>query len=65
MTVREAFEIINQLRFELEMYRTLIGQDPYHSDFDLARRKMKEIKKEIFRLEELIYNQELEDQVDE
>lgn len=65
MTVKEAFEIVNTLKADLKLTIAFIGNNPYHGNYEEARRDIKILSKEIERLEELIYNQELDDSYDQ
>lgn len=65
MKVKDAFEKINQLKMDKIWYQCIIKSNPYHVDFTDIKAAIKRLDKEIDRLEELVYNMELDDSYEE
>ena len=64
MKVSDAMTLIRTLKTERDNRMSLIQGNPYHADFQHHRDVIKELKNEIERIEELVYNMELEDSYD-
>ena len=60
-TVGDAFEMLKNLRTKKEITQNILKTNPYHSEFSSHLILVKKINKEIYRLEELVHNQELDD----
>lgn len=60
MKVKDAFKKLEQLKMDKIWYQCIIEGNPYHVDFDDIRKAIKDINREVYRIEELIYNQELD-----
>jgi len=65
MNVKDAYELLKQLRVDREMRKSIISDQPYHSDYENQRKLIKSTLKDIERLEELIFGMELDDSYDE
>ena len=65
MKVKDAFEIIATLKAEKEGRQHIIMGNPYHADFKHQRQIIINIIDEIYRINELVENMELEDSYDE
>ena len=65
MKVKDVFEKIANLRMDKIWYQCIIKGNPYHVEFEDIRRAIKEIDREVVRLEELVYNMELDDSYEE
>lgn len=64
MKVSDAFKLISELKKCISTRQAIIKPSPYHADFETHRESIKNFKKEIERLEELVYNMELSDSYD-
>ena len=64
MKVKQAFEIIATLKAEKEGRQHIVMGNPYHADFRHQRKIIIDIIDEIYRIEELIHNMELDDSYD-
>ena len=65
MKVKEAFEKLRVIREDIKLMEASIADNPFHSFFEDVRRQLKRLRKDAERLEELIYNQELDDSYDQ
>ena len=65
MRVKDAFKKIQSLKQDKVWYQSVIQNNLYHVDSEPIMNAIKQLNKEIARLEELIYNQELDDSYDQ
>lgn len=65
MTVGDAFDLIDKLRDEKVAHQNAIGDNIYHANYETHLFAIKKLNRKIEDLEELVYNQELDDSYDQ
>lgn len=61
MKIREALELIDILRNDKKLIQGLCDENPYSTEYTHYLEQIREYNKEIYRIDELIQNCELED----
>lgn len=63
MTIKEAFDYLNALKEEYNLYWDFVAKDPYHTEVDAAHRAMATIRRKMECIEEAIYKTEITEDI--